>query len=186
LLLAQTAGKGNNKDYSSVETADSANTLIYSSVGNSEGINTFKTSFDKTADIANEIIHSFDKTSEGINNLNYSFIGNNKGINEINHSIPQKNEGIKSVNVALVQKGLRVAMPTRSHATIDKAARILTLLYGNPRQPHKILRHYTGLSETGMAKHIMMLKRKELVVRTAFQTYTLTQRALKIMSDAMQ
>ena len=152
----------------------------------SEGITTSENSFPKTSDITNQIISSSNKIMEGISNPDYSSSENNKGINQTDHSIPQKNEGIKPVNIGLVQRGLRIAMPTRSHATIDKAAKILTLLYENPRQSHKTLMHLTSLSQDGMAKHIMMLKRKGLVVRTAFQTYTLTQKSVDIIKDAMR
>ncbi|MEP6467394.1 MAG: hypothetical protein ABJB05_13885 [Parafilimonas sp.] len=186
LWLKQTAGSQNSADYSSTKIPDRLNTSDYSFNKNDDGINSLNTSFTKNADKENESVYSASKINEGINNSNYSITENNKGIINAENSIPKNNEGIKHINIALVQRGLRTEMKTRSYATIDKASRILVLLYENPTQPHKTLMHITGLSQDGMAKHIMMLKRKALVVRTAFQTYTLTQKSINIIKDAMQ
>ena len=54
-------------------------------------------------------------------------------------------------------------------------------LYAYPRNSYKELRRLTGLSEDGLTKRIMSLKKNGFIVRTAFQQYALTEKARKCL-----
>ena len=70
--------------------------------------------------------------------------------------------------------------------SVKNAGIILKKLYQNPKQSHKALMKVTGLSVDGMAKHVRMLKKRELVHKTGFQQYELTEKSLDILRDGMR
>ena len=183
--LKQIAGSTNTSVYSSAEIADGINTSLYSFNKKDNGITASGYASDKISNGVNVAGYSIAENGTGINEISDAVIKNQEGINKISNSSAEKSEGIKHVNIVFVKQALRSQLPARSYATLDKAAKIIMLLYEDPKQSHKTLMRLTGLSRPGMAKHIMMLKRKGLVVRTAFQTYKLTQASLFIIKNAM-
>ena len=83
-----------------------------------------------------------------------------------------------------LEKELRALMTTCRTSSISNAGKIIVHLYSNPKASYETLRKLTGLSPTGMAKHIMSLKRRGLIVRSSFQHYTLTSLAISILQKA--
>ncbi len=67
---------------------------------------------------------------------------------------------------------------------ISHASALLMHFYGQPVNSHKHLSGMLRLTESGISKQIAMLKKRQFVVRTAYQQYTLTPRALAILQEA--
>jgi DNA-binding MarR family transcriptional regulator len=65
------------------------------------------------------------------------------------------------------------------------AAKILVELYKNPKQSYSSFIKISGFSVGGLSKHIAMLKRRGLIIRTAYQQYELTNLALQMMRDSV-
>lgn len=65
------------------------------------------------------------------------------------------------------------------------AATILVELYTNPKQSYSSLVKVSGLSIGGLSKHLSMLKRRGLIVKTAYQHLEPTQLALQMMRQSV-
>ncbi len=109
----------------------------------------------------------------------------NIGVNTSADAIRKIPEALKPPSLWKVESGLRKIMVTASDGGVSNTAKILIQLHTQPRNSYKELRQLTGLSEDGLTKRIMAMKKKGLVIRTSFQHYMLTELATKILEDAM-
>lgn len=89
------------------------------------------------------------------------------------------------VNYNEVYAALRMQMPNAKRTAAKNAAFMLIHLCSKKNNTHHELCKVTSLTPRGMAKHIMMLKRRGYIVRTAYQQYELTERALMILRQAI-
>ena len=62
-------------------------------------------------------------------------------------------------------------------------ATIFMQLYKQPLCTHSKLAGITGITLSGVAKNIHMLKKRGLVQRTAYQTYMLTAKAISMIEE---
>jgi uncharacterized phage infection (PIP) family protein YhgE len=67
---------------------------------------------------------------------------------------------------------------------ITHASQLLMHFYTRQINTHARLKSVTQMTESGVAKHLAMLKKRQLVQRTAFQEYSLTPKALGILREA--
>ena len=138
---------------------------------------------------ANISYHQLMKGNNGlINSNNKVIIGNNAmnvssgdlmiGNNHLNNSNDDLQEGINEQQLAIVQANVSVLMKNailRSHLTTSK---ILVQLSINPATPLSDLRTLAGMTEDGMAKRIMAMKKAGLITRvSAPKRYLLTEKA---------
>jgi hypothetical protein len=133
-----------------------------------------------------KIFNSDDDSMVGVKQVLASTIQKMVGV--INNIMPQ--HLTKTIDIAQIDPhkyiaGLRVEMLKCSNDSVNSAAIILKQLYQNPKQSHKTFMKLTGLSVDGMAKHVRMLKKRELVHRVGFQKYELTEKSLNILRGAM-
>jgi DNA-binding IclR family transcriptional regulator len=79
-------------------------------------------------------------------------------------------------------------MPEVVHPTsLRGSARLVLHLAGQPTgNTGKLLAERSGFSYSGAAKHMMLLRRRGLVVRRGWRHYTLSQKALDHLSAAAQ
>jgi hypothetical protein len=89
------------------------------------------------------------------------------------------------VNYHEVYSALRKQMPNAKRTAAKNAAVMMIHLCSKKNNTHHELCKVTGLTPRGMAKHIMMLKRRGYIVRTAYQQYELTERALVILRQTI-
>ncbi len=109
---------------------------------------------------------------------------NKAGVNSNNLSIEEKKAGEKYLNQDMVVSALCSVMVKCSTSSLYSTAKILIQLHNSPRNSYAKLRELTGLSEDGMTKRIMAMKKRGLIVRTAFQQYALTCKALEVLDKA--
>jgi hypothetical protein len=85
-----------------------------------------------------------------------------------------------------IRWGVRRAMPNCRHSSHDAATKILIQLLSSERNTTKQWRDLTGLTTSGVAKQLMMLRKRGLIIRTRFQLYGLTGTALEMVEKATQ
>ena len=92
---------------------------------------------------------------------------------------------VSMVNLAKFQGRIKQIMLKCSNNSINSTSRILLELYKNPKQTHSNMIKLTGFSKGGLSKHITTLKKRGLIVRTAYQQYNLTSFTLQMMKECM-
>src|SRR5205085_8341602 len=106
-------------------------------------------------------VHTSNMLSEGRkDSLNISYTDKGSGKNWINHSV--------------LANCLRKEMLRSNGKGLRNAATLLIQFYSEPRNTHKHLASITGMTMSGVAKQIYMLKKRQLIVRHGHQTYLLT------------
>ena len=87
----------------------------------------------------------------------------------------------KKVNHSTLMDKLLLMIPKANYGSMDTTATILMRLQQSPKQSIKDLRLLTGLSEDGMVKRIMSMKKYGLVVRVTGIGLVLTDKAIKLL-----
>ena len=128
-------------------------------------------------------INSFHRDSdEGINGTNSFQRSSNDGINIKNSFQRNSGDGINEEFITVLAVRLRAFMTNAMQLTLENTALILCHLQSDPATPLVKLRKLTGLSEDGMAKRIMALKKAGLIVRqSAPLRFVLTEKAKALL-----
>ena len=92
---------------------------------------------------------------------------------------------VSMVNLAKFQGRIKQIMVKCTNNSINSTSRILLELHKNPKQTHSNMIKLTGFSKGGLSKHITTLKKRGLIVRTAYQQYNLTSFTLQMMKECM-
>ncbi len=91
----------------------------------------------------------------------------------------------KKVNLPTAMLKVRTVMPTSHDIGLENTVLILLHLQKAPDAPMKVLRKVTGLSETGIEKRIMAMKKAGLIIRPLGRRLLyLTPRAKQMLEDA--
>lgn len=93
-------------------------------------------------------------------------------------------KGSAQLHFGSIRSGLRRLMPNCRHSSHDAATKILIQLLTSERNTTAQWRHLTDLSASGVAKQLMMLRKRGLIIRTGFQQYSLTGTALEMVEKA--
>lgn len=181
---ARSGDRIDNAGYSDAKGDVGGINPVYSEADGNYGVNYVFPSVANTNIGVNVFTPSIVTTGIGVNNIVPAVVESGIGVNNVSSHTEESNAPIKPINMPSVENGVRAHMPNCRRSSVRNAAEILMQLYTNPRNSYKVLRHLTGLSEDGMTKHIMALKKRGLIVRTAFQEYTLTDAALQILEHA--
>lgn len=128
-------------------------------------------------------LYSYEQNKEGDKFLLKPVSAKEVGIKYINETKAETENKPKLLDKWDVDSRLRKYMPTASVDGLRNTTNILLQLSANKKNSYKDLRNLTGLSEDGMAKRIMAMKKAGLIVRTGFQQYALTAKALECIYE---
>jgi hypothetical protein len=196
------SGKGNAPEefgYSVAEKGKGITEVGYSVVEKSKGIT--------------EVGYSVVEKGNGITEVGHSVAEKGNGITEVGYSVAEKDNGITDVRSPVSEKGNGITEPLRPlPERIDPAsgvvyklnqklramekgkvkrsgsinsAKLLVHFHNKSNSDHPTLRKLTGLSEGGLGKLIMSLKKRGLIVRDGWQKFALTPAAKKLLSEAV-
>ncbi len=165
---------------------DSMQNPLYSLQKIKDGIIYYEDAYVKNKEGISETLNSLQKNNNGIIDFNNANHKNKEGINYTNDAHHENNIGINPVNEAILKTQLRKEIRKSSDEGIENTAKILIQLQSGTQQSYAALRKLTKLSTSGMAKRIMALKNKGLIVRTGFQLYSLTQKSIQMLNIARQ
>lgn len=157
--------------------------------------------------------YSVNEKSNGITDVGNSVVEKGNGITEVGYSVSENGNGITDVWRPVSEKGNGITEVLRplsekvepSPSTISRvnqklrameggkvkrsgsinSAKLLVHFHNNNSGSHPVLRKLTGLSKGGLAKLIMSLTRRGLIVRDGWQKFALTALAKKLMREAL-
>jgi len=107
------------------------------------------------------------------------------GINHFQELKP--NYQLSPLNISKLRGVLRDNEPSKivsPKGTYERFAKIILYTYNGGSCTHKALKKLTGLSEGGLAKTIMSMKKRGLVLRQKFQLFTPTGYAKQLIMEA--
>lgn len=174
----------NSRNLSIEEKMEGVKSFLYSYAKNKDGVNIDNLYTAKKMDGVNTNNPYSAEKKDGVKSDNLPIAENKAGVNSNNLAIAEKKAGEKYLNQHMVVSALRHVMLKCSNWSIYSTAKILIQLHNSPRNSYKHLRELTGLSEDGMTKRIMAMKKRGLIVRTAFQQYTITGKGLEVLDKS--
>lgn len=191
----------NEATRSSYSTTDSLNETTHSSYSTTDSLNETTRSGYSTTDKKN-----------GINETNYCHPETGSGISEALYPKTEKGTGITNINVPvqetrLAPTTLSGTLPPKIDTTLlphytvagklmtaihykgrysylENTAKLLLHLYNGGGGEYRTLKRATGLSEGGLAKLLMSLRKKGLIVNAGYQQPALTPFALSVLEQA--
>ncbi len=182
------SGKGNAPEevgYSVAEKGKGITEVGYSVVEKSKGIT--------------EVGYSVVEKGNGITEVGYSVVGKVNGITDFRSPVAEKGNGITEVLKQLPEKidpasgvvyKLNQKLRAMEKGKVKRSgsinsAKLLVHFHNKSNSDHPTLRKLTGLSEGGLGKLIMSLKKRGLIVRDGWQKFALTPAAKKLLSEAV-
>lgn len=173
------------RGYSLSETGNAPPNLSYSVAEKDNGIPNDSYSVNKKDNGIPNSIYSVNKKGNGILNDSYSVAEKGNGITNVGRPLPEKIDPASGAVYQLNQK-LRTMErgKVRSSGSIN-SSKLLIHFHNQSNSDHPTLRKVTGLSEGGLGKLIMSLKKRGLIVPDGWQKFALTPNAKKLMSEAL-
>ncbi len=161
------------------------NQPIHSTNEQESGISQNLHSLNEQATGINQPVHSPSLTPIPSNQLIQPTSSATIPSNEEIYSLPEKmepsNELISKLSSSLlIQKMIRAG-----NATPQAAAKLLIHFHNGGSGLYTELIQLTGYSQGGLAKLLMNLRSKDLLVRASFQRYILTQKGKKLLYEAV-
>jgi hypothetical protein len=183
---------------SNVETGMATSSLTQSNVGINIGTSNANQSNVETSMAINGLHQSKIETNIGLLQTTQSNVETRMPTNDLNQSntgkgMPTSNftdgNTLTQIDISKISMGsLRIKIKEFivkcSRESALAAAKILVELYTNPKQSYDSLVKVSGLSKGGLSKHLSMLKRRGLIVKTAYQQLEPTQFALQMMRES--
>ena len=145
---------------------------------------TLLSAYDKNKIGINNVVDGIPENKIGVSNLTSAYDKNMIGGNNVIDGIPENKVGVSKINTVLLASNLKAVMVKCQTSGLSTAAQTLVQLYTNPKCPQKDLMKLTGLSADGIVKHIRALKKKNLITKVAYQQYTLSDVAIKMLEAA--
>lgn len=183
----------NNPVYYNTREGNTTKQTVYSNVETGDGILQANHSNAETNIETLQTIYSNTETNNGISQMKHSNTEESIATKQIFYSntktsIPTKQIidlkiDAEKVNASILQTKIKNYIITCSEKTAQAAAAIIIALYKEPKQTHSNLIKLSGLSIGGLAKHIMMLKKRGFIVKTAHQQFEPTSLSLQMMSE---
>lgn len=135
---------------------------------------------------ANSPSGSIEQGIDGINKSQGSTVHEIDGTNTSFPSLPPKLD-LSGLHIHFMHLKLKTGDYIKvSDSSLENQTKMLINFYNGGSGSHKELRKLTGLSKGGMAKSIMSLTKRGLIVRTGFQKFSLTGDALKILETGWE
>lgn len=106
-------------------------------------------------------------------------------VNEQIYSLPEKAEPSDELISKLSSSLLTQKLIRSGSGTPQAAAKLLIHFHNGGSGLYTELIQLTGYSQGGLAKLLMNLRSKDLLVRASFQRYILTQKGKKLLSEAV-
>ncbi|MCG3166191.1 MAG: hypothetical protein POELPBGB_01968 [Bacteroidia bacterium] len=173
--------------------------LIHSTPSEQQGINKPLYSVNEQESGINQNLHSLNEQATGINQPVHSPsltpIPSNHLIqptssatipsNEEIYSLPEKAEPTDELISKLSSSLLSQKLIRAGNGTPQAAAKLLIHFHNGGSGLYTELIQLTGYSQGGLAKLLMNLRSKDLLVRASFQRYILTQKAKKLLYQTL-
>jgi hypothetical protein len=199
--------------HSPFEQPKSTNQAIYRNTDSSLGTNnpTHSTSLEQQG--VNQSTHSLNEQESGISQKLHSLNEQATGINQPVHSpsltpipsnqliqpassatipvneemytLPEKTEPSEQLISKLSSSLLTQKLLRAGNSTPQAAAKLLIHFHNGGSGLYTELIQLTGYSQGGLAKLLMNLRSKDLLVRASFQRYVLTQKGKKLLYEAV-
>ncbi len=124
------------------------------------------------------------------NNMGTSFSDDamlikNLGTSKLSDDTFREKVGTNNINICLLMNELKTVMKTCPEPSLNNTAKVLLHLHNNPKNSCKELRKVVELSLDGMAKHVRAMRKRNLITKVAFQQYTLSSIALKMIEKSI-
>ena len=111
---------------------------------------------------------------------------NLEAIRQAPDCLPEKLTEVRGMSSRVSSLLRHTKLATGAESSSQTAAQVLVHIYNKEECSYAALRRLTLQSESGLAKLMMRLRRKGLIVRTGFQQYALTELAKGIVLEAYQ
>ena len=90
------------------------------------------------------------------------------------------------IDIDVLANLLKKEVPASKLKGLHNMCSILQLFYTKTHHTHKHIAVVAKMSESGVAKNLRMLKKRGLIVRSGFQEYSLTAKALGIINQCIK
>jgi len=189
----------NNAVYWKILQGTGMNTPIHSTSEQTTGINTTTHSQTEQGSGMKQAIHSTSELTTGTGQETHSTSEPTTGINTSTHStspqtipvkqeiplLPEKIEATNEVLSKLSSKLLEQKFIRTGNGTEAATAKLLVHFHNGGSGLYAELIKLTNYSQGGLAKLLMMLRKKNLIIRTAFQRYALTENGKNLLRLAV-
>ena len=162
------------------------NTIIYVLTEKLQETEILLSAYDKNKIAVNNVVDDTPENMIGVSNVASAHDKNKIGVSNVVDGIPEKKIGVSKINIVVLASKLKVVMVKCQTSGLSTTAKTLAQLYSNPKCPQKDLMKLTGLSADGIVKHIRALKKKNLITKVAYQEYTLSDIAIKMVEAAKE
>jgi hypothetical protein len=174
------------------------NELLYSNSHPSDGIKQPKDSKSQAANGINHLTYFNSETANGINEPKDSISASSHGINQLLYSNSRTADGIKGGNhalphkIALTERNVNSIALVLRHAKLfhirlkhlPRIAKLFIHLYNGGGGRIAELTAATGHSKSGMAKLLMNLRQRGLVVKHRVRNHQLSAGTIQLLSSA--
>ena len=202
LALHSTSEQPNNTNQATDKNTDSdsgINQPIHSISSEQQGVNISIHSLNEQESGISQNLHSLIEQNTGINqplhspsltgipsnDLISSTSSTTIPVNEQNYLLPEKAELSDELIAKLSSSLLTQKLIRAGSGTPQAAAKLLFHFHNGGRCLYTELIQLTGYSQGGLAKLLMNLRSKDLLVRASFQRYILTQKGKKLLYEAV-
>lgn len=177
---------GNNETVSSIRNLIDGNNNANASIrdfrdGNNEVNNSIRNLMDGNMNTDGSIRNFRDGNNEADGSIRNLMDGNN----EILQALPPIIELNGPIHLKLQQYMKRNSFHNSTDAGIRHSSVVLLHIHNNSHSSYTELRKFTGLSKGGLAKRMISLKKRGLIIRTGKQKYALTEQGLAILKGAL-
>jgi hypothetical protein len=173
------------RGYSISETGNASPNVGYSVSEKGNGIpNDSYSVAEKDNGIPNDS-YSISEKGNGIPNSSYSVNEKGNGISNVGRPLPEKIDPASGAVYNLNQKLRAMEKGKVKRSGSINSAKLLIHFHNKSNSDHPTLRKLTNLSEGGLGKMIMSLKKRGLIIPDGWQKFALTPNAKKLMSEAL-
>ena len=175
----------NGLHQSNTETNIGLTQVNQSNVETDEAINSLHQSKTETNTGLTQVTQSNVETRKPTNGLIQSNVGKGMPTNNFNDGNTSTQIDVNKISIGSLRVKIKDLIVKCSRKSAIAAAKILIELYTNPKQSYNSLVKVSELSNGGLSKHLSMLKRRGLIVKTAYQQLEPTQFALQMMRESV-
>lgn len=182
--VSETNNAPPNLSYSVNEKGNGIPNNSYSITEKDNGIPSNSSSVNEKGNGIPNSSYSITEKGNGIPNVSYSVDENDNGITDVGRPLPEKIDPASGIVYKLNQKLRAMDKGKVKRSGSINSAKLLIHFHNISNSDHPTLRKLTGLSEGGLGKLIMSLKKRGLIVRDGWQKFALTASAKKLVGEA--
>lgn len=185
ITILKTGNASPKLGYSLAENDNGITDFGSSVVKNENGITNFGSSVIENENGITSFSSSVAENENGRKGFGSSVVENYKGRTELLPPLPEKIELIGNILITIREK-----LNTGTHIRVKKSglrnhAIMLIHFHNGGGGSHPELKKLTGLSDGGLAKSIMSLTKRGLIVRDGFQKFALTPAAKELLKQCL-